>query len=54
MLIKNYKKIQHWFKTLLQKGIIEPIFYGNLVYKFKRIIGNPYFSDNQTLEKIWI
>ena len=29
-------------KTLLQS---EPIFYGNLVYKFKRIVGKPNFSD---------
>ena len=27
-------------KTLLQQGILEPIFYGDLVYKFKRIVGN--------------
>ena len=27
------------FKTLLQGGISEPIFYGDLVYKFKRIAG---------------
>ena len=32
-------------KTLLQQGISEPIFYGDLVYKFKRIIGKPNFSD---------
>ena len=32
-------------KTLLQQGISEPMFYGNLVYKFKRIVGNPNFSD---------
>ena len=32
-------------KTLLQQGISEPIFYGNLVYEFKRFIGNPNFSD---------
>ena len=25
-------------KTLLQQGILEPIFYGDLVYKFKRIV----------------
>ena len=30
---------------LLQQGISEPIFYGDLVYKFKRIVGKPYFSD---------
>ena len=28
--------------TLLQQGISEPIFYGDLVYKFKRIVG--FFS----------
>ena len=32
-------------KTLLQQGISEPIFYGDLVYKFKRIVGRPNFSD---------
>ena len=32
-------------KTLLQQGISEPIFYGDLVYKFKRIVGNTGFSD---------
>ena len=41
-------------KTFLQQGISEPIFYGDLVYKFKRIVGIPNFSDkfkkdNQTL-----
>ena len=25
--------------------ISEPIFYGDLVYKFKRIVGNPNFSN---------
>ena len=32
-------------RTLFQRGISEPIFYGDLVYKFKRIVGNPNFSD---------
>ena len=32
-------------KTLLQQSISEPMFYGDLVYKFKRIVGKPYFSD---------
>ena len=32
-------------KTLLQQGISEPIFYGDLVYKFKCIVGKPNFSD---------
>ena len=32
-------------KTLQQQGIPEPIFYGDLVYKLKRIVGKPNFSD---------
>ena len=32
-------------KKLLQHGISYPEFYGDLVYKFKKIIGNPNFSD---------
>ena len=32
-------------KTLLQQSISEPIFYGDLVYKFKQIVGKPNFSD---------
>ena len=32
-------------KTLLQQSISYPIFYGDLVYKFKRIVGKPNFSD---------
>ena len=32
-------------KTLLQQGISEPILYGDLVYKFKRIVGKPNLSD---------
>ena len=31
--------------TLLQQGISEPIFYSDLVNKFKRIAGKPNFSD---------
>ena len=30
---------------LLQQGISEPIFYGDLVYKFKPIVGKPNLSD---------
>ena len=32
-------------KTLLQQGILEPIFHGDLVYKFKGIVGKHNFSD---------
>ena len=43
----------------LQQGILEPIFYGDLVYKFKRIVGTPNFNDqfkkdSKTLYKGWI
>ena len=36
-------------KTLLQQGISEPVLYGDLVYKFKRIVGKPNFSDKGAL-----
>ena len=29
----------------MQQGICNPEFYGDLVYKFKKIIGNPDFSN---------
>ena len=29
----------------MQQGICNPKFYGDLVYKFKKIIGNPNFSN---------
>ena len=29
----------------MQQGICNPEFYGDLVYKFKKIIGNPNFFD---------
>ena len=32
-------------KTFVHQGISEPIFYGDLVYKFKRIVGKSNFSD---------
>ena len=32
-------------KTLLHPGLSEPEFYGDLVYKFKRIVGRADFSD---------
>ena len=40
-------------KTFLQQDIhvSEPIFYGDLVYKFKIIVGKPNFSDQ--FEKIF-
>ena len=44
-------------KTVLQQGISEPIFYGDLVYKFKRIVGKYNFNDqfkDCKLYKGWI
>ena len=32
-------------KKLMQQGICNPEFYGNLVYKFNKIIGNPNVSN---------
>ena len=32
-------------KTLLHQGLSEPEFYGDLVYKFKQIVGRADFSD---------
>ena len=32
-------------KSHLQHGISEPVFYGDLVYKLKRIVEKPSFSD---------
>ena len=29
----------------MQQGISNPEFYGDLLYKFEKIIGNPNFSD---------
>ena len=32
-------KYNVWLKTLLGEGLSEPEFYGDLVYKFKKLIG---------------
>ena len=32
-------------KTLLHQGLSEPEFYGDLIYKFKNIVGRADFSD---------
>ena len=46
-------------KTLLHQGLSEPEFYGDLVYKFKKIVGRADFSDqfrkiNRSLQTYWI
>ena len=38
-------KYNIYLKTLLQQGISEPVFYGESVYKFKRIVGKPNLRD---------
>ena len=38
-------KINMWLKSLLKQGLSEPEFYGDLVYKFKKIVGPYDFSD---------
>ena len=49
-LSKFYRRHHEWFqnsifglKSLLHQGLSEPEFYGNLVYKFKKIMGKTYF-----------
>ena len=37
-------------KTLLREGISEPDFYGDLVYKFKKLIGRNDFSFHYALQ----
>ena len=36
-------KYNVWLKTLLSEGLSEPEFYGDLVYKFKKLIGSNDF-----------
>ena len=37
-------KFQVGLKSLLHKGLSEPEFYGDLVYKLKKFVGSNYFS----------
>ena len=38
-------KFNFGLKTLLHQGLSEPEFYGDLIYKFKKIVGRADFSD---------
>ena len=38
-------------KSLLHQGLSEPEFYGDLVYKFKKIMGRTDFSDHFEKER---
>ena len=43
--LELFVKYNICLKTLLQQGISEPVSYGDLVYKFKIIVGKPNFRD---------
>ena len=38
-------KINTGLKSLLKQGLSEPEFYGDIVYKFRQIVGRTDFSD---------
>ena len=45
---RNYELVSKFnvgLKTLLHQGLSEPEFYGDLVYKFKKIVGKVDFCD---------
>ena len=39
-----FSKFQVGLKFLLRQGLLEPDFYGDLVYKLKKIVGSDNFS----------
>ena len=41
-LVENIASV----KTLLQQGLSEPEFYGDLVYRFRKNVGNSNFSEH--------
>ena len=41
---QNKQTIQVGLKSLLRQGLSEPKFYGDLVYKLKKIVGSNNFS----------
>ena len=48
---RHYKLISKFnvgLKTLLREGLSEPEFYGDLVYKFKKLIVQKYRNTLQT------
>ena len=40
-----FPKFNVGLKTLLHQGLSEPEFYGDLIYKFKKIVGRADFSN---------
>ena len=59
-IITDYVKILIFYnrhselvvKPLMQLDVTETIFYGDSVYKFKRIVGKPKLKDNQTYKNV--
>ena len=46
-------KYNDGLKTLLQEGLLEPEFYGDLVYKFRKIVGKTdFFRAVKKIQKI--
>ena len=46
--LRHFKLVEKYHvspKKLMQRGICNPESYGDLVYKFKKIIRNPNFSN---------
>ena len=41
---KNLTKFRFGIKSLLRQGLSEPEFYGDLVYRLKKIVGSNIFS----------
>ena len=44
-LVHVFYKYNVSLKTLLQQGISKPEFYGDLVYRFRKIVGKSNFSE---------
>ena len=57
--LRHYELISKFnvgLKSLLHKGLSEPEFYADLVYKYKRIMGRTYFAskNNNTSQTYWL
>ena len=48
LIEKYHVSLKKTYATTCQQGICNPEFYGDLVYKFKKIIGNPNFCGSIT------
>ena len=50
-ILRVCEKISLSLKKLMQQGMCNPEFYGDLVYKFKKIIGNPNYSYSKSFQE---